>query len=98
LARAKPVCTAAAGAFVTTAEALYRFRRAFAPVRCPDGQVAWVPWTQTRVETVIYRASEDWVWAQVILVECDQATIERFRLHPGGERTSMPALPSGGGC
>ena len=79
LAQLTPVCTIDAGrVFRTTSEALYRFRREYAPVACDDGKEAWIAWRATRLESSVSAGSI----RQVILVECDVPTIETRPLGP----------------
>lgn len=77
LARLRPRCTLPAGrVFVTDGQALYGFRRMYAPVTCDDGSEAWVPWRATRLESAVLWEGGAWKVHQVILVECDVPTVE----------------------
>lgn len=77
LAALAPRCTVAVErVFVTNAEALYRFRRTYAPVVCDDGRPAWIPWRATRLESAVV----DGRVHQVVLVECDVPTLETREL------------------
>jgi len=77
LAKLDPRCTLERGRVFTAKDAdFYGWRRNYAPVQCPDGARAWVPWRATRLESVVVRAGGAAKVHQVILVECDQATVE----------------------
>jgi hypothetical protein len=83
LASLSPRCTLDAGrVFVTDEATLYRFLRHYAPVTCPDGRRAWVPWRATRLESAVVRAGDQLDVHQVILVECDVPTLETRPLGP----------------
>jgi hypothetical protein len=78
LSHVASACTLRRGSlFVTPRAVLYRFRRNFARVTCPDGREAWTRWTSTRLESVVRPTSAGLVIEQVVLVECDTPTIER---------------------
>jgi hypothetical protein len=77
LAKLTPRCRIDGGrVFSARASELFRFHRKYAPVRCPDGTDAWVAWRATRLEAVVERAARGPKIHQVILVECDQPTLE----------------------
>jgi hypothetical protein len=71
--------------FLANQDRLYRQFRKLAPVTCPDGQEAWVPWRATRLESAVVRKNNDTVMHQVVLVECDSPTLE--------ERPFLPVIP-----
>jgi hypothetical protein len=99
LAALAPRCTVRAGRvrFTTDAE-LYRFARRLAPASCDDGRLAWVPWTRTRLETLVLRTADGPRLYQVTAVMCDQATIEDWPYVRGGRTPRTPRLAASGGC
>ena len=98
LAKLAPKCRLERGrVFAATEDKLYAFRRNYAPVDCPDGTRAWVPWRATRLESVVERAGSAAKVHQVVLVECDQATVEtRAFSSPSSGKALRLAL--GGPC
>jgi hypothetical protein len=80
LASLAPRCTVAADSVsAATSAELFAFGRQYAPVRCDDGSEAWVPWRATTLESVVTRDERGARVHQVVLVECDQATVETRR-------------------
>ncbi|NUO52218.1 MAG: hypothetical protein HOV80_25475 [Polyangiaceae bacterium] len=86
LERLPSACEVKAGQlFLAKGNRLYRQMRKYAPVTCPSGAEAWVPWRATRLESAVLRKGNEASLHQVILVECDVPTLE--------ERPFLPTVP-----
>jgi hypothetical protein len=73
----QPLCMLHAGqVFVANRASLYAHQRRLAPVTC-EGVRAWVPWTATRVESVVRVERDGPQIYQVLDVMCDSPTIAR---------------------
>ncbi|MDI1434581.1 hypothetical protein [Polyangium sorediatum] len=71
----------------------------YAPVRCDDGAVAWVPWRATRLKSAVVRTDAGALVHQVVLVECDSPILET-RLFGASSAAKPLRLALGGpeGC
>lgn len=98
LAGMKPRCSLARGrVFAPTKHELYFIPRGYAPVRCDDGREAWVALRATRRQTVVTRSENMALVHQVVLVECDQPTVET-RHFEAGSATKPVRLALSGPC
>jgi hypothetical protein len=103
--RLAPVCQVPGGAVFTFAhgehgyaDEVYRYRREWAPVRC-GARLAYVPWTATRLESLVTRAPDgSYRLHQVVSVECDRATWDEWRYDSRGRRGAGRAFAARGGC
>ena len=67
---------------------------AFAPVRCPDGQLAFVPYSDTRVDAVVLpTASGDYQIVQPALIECDRGWQHSWGYDRTGRQGSANPYP-----
>ncbi|MFO0553622.1 MAG: hypothetical protein U0271_34890 [Polyangiaceae bacterium] len=97
-AAAAPICEVTRGqVFGATSLELYGASRVYAPVTCPDGRRAWVPWRNTRVESVVVQTKAGAMTSQVISVECDTPTLDE-RPFVEGEAPAPPPAPASVGC
>ncbi|MDI1444336.1 hypothetical protein [Polyangium sp. 6x1] len=98
LAGIKPRCSLTQGrVFATDQSKLFKYQRNYAPVRCDDGREAWVALRATRLDTVVTRPAGGALVHQVILVECDQPTVET-RHFDAGSAAKPVRLAMGGPC
>lgn len=71
--------------------------RAFAPVAC-GGERLWVPWTATRLETVVFPEGPRYRLAQVASVVCNAPAIDVWNYDTHGRRAPRRPYTSRGSC
>lgn len=90
--RATPVCEVARGqVFAATSLELYSTSRDYAPITCPDGRRAWIPWRNTRLESVVVATARGPIISQVVAVSCDSPTLDE---RPYLEDEAPPPVPA----
>jgi hypothetical protein len=67
----KPLCHVDAGAvFIFSLEKAYERSRAWAPVRCPRGELGWVLKRATRWESVVQARADGPMITQIVALQC----------------------------
>ena len=90
-------CQVSAGrVFRHTGDSIYHMLRVYAPVRCDDGQEAWIPWATTNLETAVVPHAEGSVSYQVANVTCDQPLLVKREKRE--KRPPVVAIAAVGSC